>query len=283
MTQLRLQKVLAQAGIASRRGAEKYITDGRVRVNGKIVTELGVKVDDHLDKVEVDGRRLVRDSPVYYILNKPREVVSTLSDPEGRSSLADIMEKIPERVFPVGRLDYHTSGALLLTNDGEFSEALLRPSVGVPKVYAAKLQGHIDVPQLDALRNGVKLDDGYVTKKAEVFVLRTEDRCTWVQLTLREGKNRQIHRMGDAIGHRVQRLTRLAFAGVDTEGLRPGQQRPLAKRELDAINKTFVTPFKKKKREGGAGTGQYVPRDHGNDDHGNDDHGNDEPQDDGDY
>jgi 23S rRNA pseudouridine2605 synthase len=276
MAQQRLQKVLAQAGIASRRGAEKYITDGRVRVNGKIVTELGVKVDDHLDKVEVDGRRLVRDSPVYYVLNKPREVVSTLSDPEGRSSLADIIEKIPERVFPVGRLDYHTSGALLLTNDGEFSEALLRPSVGVPKVYAAKLQGHVDVPELDALRNGVKLDDGYVTKKADVFVLRTEDRCTWVQITLREGKNRQIHRMGDAIGHRVQRLTRLAFAGVDTEGLRPGQQRALSKKELDTINKLFVAPFKKKKREGGAGTGQYVPRDH---DHDHDD----ELVDDGDY
>ena len=261
MTQQRLQKVLAQAGIASRRGAEKYITDGRVRVNGKIVTELGVKVDDHLDKVEVDGRRLVRDSPVYYVLNKPREVVSTLHDPEGRSSLADIIEKLPERVFPVGRLDYHTSGALLLTNDGEFSEALLRPSVGVPKVYAAKLQGHVDVPELDALRNGVKLDDGYVTKKADVFVLRTEDRCTWVQITLREGKNRQIHRMGEAIGHRVQRLTRLAFAGVDTEGLRPGQQRALSKKELDTIAKTYVTPFKKRKREGAAGTGQYVPRD----------------------
>ncbi len=273
MTQQRLQKVLAQAGIASRRGAEKYITDGRVRVNGKIVTELGVKVDDHLDKVEVDGRRLVRDSPVYYVLNKPREVVSTLHDPEGRSSLADIIEKLPERVFPVGRLDYHTSGALLLTNDGEFSEALLRPSVGVPKVYAAKLQGHVDVPQLDALRNGVKLDDGYVTKKAEVFVLRTEDRCTWVQITLKEGKNRQIHRMGEAIGHRVQRLTRLAFAGVDTEGLRPGQQRALSKKELDTIAKTYVTPFKKRKREGAAGTGQYVPRD--DDESPDDDHDSD--------
>lgn len=273
MTQQRLQKVLAQAGIASRRGAEKYITDGRVRVNGKIVTELGVKVDDHLDKVEVDGRRLVRDSPVYYVLNKPREVVSTLHDPEGRSSLADIIEKLPERVFPVGRLDYHTSGALLLTNDGEFSEALLRPSVGVPKVYAAKLQGHVDVPQLDALRNGVKLDDGYVTKKAEVFVLRTEDRCTWVQITLKEGKNRQIHRMGEAIGHRVQRLTRLAFAGVDTEGLRPGQQRALSKKELDTIAKTYVTPFKKRKREGAAGTGQYVPRD--DDESPDDDHDGD--------
>lgn len=260
MAQQRLQKVLAQAGIASRRGAEKYITDGRVRVNGKVVTELGVKVDDHHDKVEVDGRRLVRDAPVYYVLNKPREVVSTLHDPEGRQSLADIIEKLPERVFPVGRLDYHTSGALLLTNDGEFAEALLRPSVNVPKVYAAKLQGHVDVPQLDALRNGVKLDDGYVTKKAEVFVLRTEDRSTWVQITLREGKNRQIHRMGDAIHHRVQRLTRLSFAGVSTEGLRPGQQRQLTKKELDGIHKSYVTPFKKRKREGGAGTGQYVPR-----------------------
>lgn len=243
----RLQKVLARAGVASRRGAEKFITAGRVRVNGRVVTELGTKVDPRKDKIEVDGRRVHSDTLVYYVLNKPREVVSTLSDPEGRDTLEKFTSKVPERIYPVGRLDYHTSGALLLTNDGELTEALLRPRLGVPKVYAAKMQGHLDVPELDALRNGVELDDGYVTKKADVFVLREEPRATWVQITLTEGKNRQIHRMGEAIRHRVQRLTRLSFAGVTTDGLRPGMMRPVKKKELEKIQKKYVLPYRRYK------------------------------------
>jgi 23S rRNA pseudouridine2605 synthase len=243
----RLQKILAHAGVASRRAAETLIAEGRVRVNGRIVEELGVRADAHRDRIEVDGKRIVAEKPAYYLLHKPREMVTTLSDPEGRPALGDLLKRIPERVYPVGRLDYHTSGALLVTNDGELADALLSPRRKVPKVYAAKLKGHLDVPELDRLRNGVKLDDGYVTQKAEVFVLREEDRNTWVQITLTEGKNRQIHRMAQAIGHPVQRLVRMSFAGLDTEGLRPGEHRPLTRTELDKLKKQFLGPARRAK------------------------------------
>ncbi|MEZ4255939.1 MAG: pseudouridine synthase [Polyangiales bacterium] len=235
--QERLQKILAHAGVASRRAAEALIRDGKVRVNGRIVRELGSKADLRRDRVEVSGRRLVAEEPAYYLFHKPREVVTTLSDPEGRETIKDFLRGIPERVFPVGRLDYHTSGALLLTNDGVLSESLLRPSRGIPKVYAVKVRGRLDIPELDRLRRGITLDDGYTTKQAEVFVLREEDRNTWIQITLHEGKNRQIHRMLEALGFRVQRLARLSFAGLNTDGLQPGEWRPLTKRELEKLMK----------------------------------------------
>jgi 23S rRNA pseudouridine2605 synthase len=241
----RLQKVLARAGVASRRASEELIVAGRVRVNGRVVTELGTKVDPHKDRVEVDGRRLVAEKPVYYVVHKPREMVTTLDDPQERATIADLLRRIPERVVPVGRLDYNTSGALLVTNDGEMIDSLLRPQSGVPKVYAVKFQGHLDVPELDALRNGVTLDDGYRTKKADGFVLREERNTTWVQLTLTEGKNRQIHRMGDAIGHRVMRLARQSFAGINIDGLRPGEYRELKRDELQQLKKKYLTPYRR--------------------------------------
>ncbi len=249
MSAERLQKILAHAGVASRRAAEEMIAEGRVRVNGRVVTELGTRADPHRDRVEVDGRRIVLEKPAYYVVHKPREMVTTLSDPEGRDSIGDLLKRIPERVYPVGRLDYHTSGALLVTNDGEMAEALLSPRGKVPKVYAAKLRGHLDVPELDGLRNGVRLDDGYVTKKAEVFVLREEAKSTWVQITLMEGKNRQIHRMGQAIGHPVQRLVRVSFAGIGTDGLRPGEWRPLTKSEVEKLKKGYLRGARREKAE----------------------------------
>jgi 23S rRNA pseudouridine2605 synthase len=176
-------------------------------------------------------------------------MVTTLEDPEGRATIADLLRRIPERVVPVGRLDYHTSGALLITNDGELIDALLRPRAAVPKVYAVKFQGHLDVEELDALRNGVVLDDGYRTKKAEAFVLREERSHTWVQLTLTEGKNRQVHRMGDVIGRRVMRLARQSFAGISIEGLRPGEHRELTREEVQQLKKKYLTPYR---RAGGA-------------------------------
>ena len=245
----RLQKILAHAGVASRRAAEKIITEGRVRVNGRVVTELGTKADPHKDKIEVDGKRIVQERPAYYVVHKPREVVTTLNDPEGRPSLGDLLKQVPERVYPVGRLDYHTSGVLLVTNDGAMTDALLHPTRKVPKVYVAKLKGHLGVPELDKLRNGVELDDGYTTKPAEVFVIREETKNTWVQITLTEGKNRQIHRMAEAIRHPVQRLTRQSFAGLTIEGLRPGQWREVHKRELDKLKKHYLNPARKAKRE----------------------------------
>lgn len=243
----RLQKILARAGLGSRRACEGVIEAGRVRVNGRIVRELGTKADAHRDKVEVDGRRVVGEKLAYYLVHKPRAMVTTLHDPQGRQDLREIIGRLEHRVYPVGRLDYHTSGALLVTNDGALTDALLHPRRGVPKVYAAKLRGDIDVPQLDRLRNGVTLDDGYITKPAEVFVLRTEARHTWIQVTLKEGKNRQIHRMGDAIGHPVQRLVRLSFAGLDTQGLRPGDVRPLKTKELDKLKKHYLNPARRER------------------------------------
>lgn len=243
----RLQKILAHAGVASRRAAEKLITDGRVRVNGIIVRELGTRADSHKDKIEVDGKRIVMEKPVYFLVHKPREMVTTLDDPQGRAHLGQLLKKIPERVYPVGRLDYHTSGALLVTNDGALTDALLDPKRQVPKIYAAKVRGHLGVPELEQLRNGVTLDDGYQTKKAHVFVLREENKNTWIQLTLHEGKNRQIHRMADAIGHPVQRLARLSFAGLTTDDVRPGQWRPLRKKELDKLKKTYINPARRDK------------------------------------
>jgi 23S rRNA pseudouridine2605 synthase len=218
----RLQKVLARAGVASRRASEELILAGRVRVNGRIVTELGTKVDPHKDRVEVDGKRLVAEKPVYYVLHKPREMVTTLDDPEGRATIADLLRRIPERVVPVGRLDYHTSGALLVTNDGDMIDALLRPRSEVPKVYAVKFQGHLDVDELDALRNGVKLDDGYRTKKADAFVL-----------------------LGDAIGHRVMRLARQSFAGISIDRLKPGDYRELKRDELNQLKKKYLNPYRR--------------------------------------
>lgn len=247
MAKERLQKILAHAGVASRRAAEELIANGRVRVNGRIVTELGVKADSHRDKIEVDGKRVVAEKPAYYLLHKPRGFVSTLRDPEGRPTIAELIKHVPERVYPVGRLDFHTSGALLLTNDGEMAEALLKPAKKVPKTYIAKLRGHLEEKHLDALRKGVELDDGYTTKPAEVFVVRQEPKHTWLQITLFEGKNRQVHRMGDAIGRPVLRLARLSFADLDTEGLRPGQVREVTGKELEKLRKRYYRPHREQK------------------------------------
>ena len=241
----RLQKILAHAGVASRRAAEGLITAGKVRVNGKVVSELGASADARRDRIEVDGKKIVLEKPLYLVLHKPRAVVSTLSDPEGRPSLADIVKNVGARVYPVGRLDFHTSGALLLTNDGELTDALLHPRRDVPKIYVAKVRGMVSIESLDALRNGVVLDDGDKTKPADVFVLREEDRNTWLQITLYEGRNRQIHRMGEAVGHPVLRLARLSFAGISTDGLRPGQVRELSETELEKLKKNYLTPYRR--------------------------------------
>ncbi|MBX7194798.1 MAG: rRNA pseudouridine synthase [Sandaracinaceae bacterium] len=250
----RLQKILAHAGVASRRAAEGLITAGKVRVNGVIVSELGASADARRDRIEADGKRIVLEKPIYLVLHKPRAVVSTLSDPEGRPSLADIVKNVGARVYPVGRLDFHTSGALALTNDGELTDALLHPRRDVPKIYVAKVRGMISIESLDLLRNGVVLDDGQKTKPADVFVLREEDRNTWLQITLYEGRNRQIHRMGDAVSHPVLRLARLSFAGISTDGLRPGELRELTGDELEKLKKNYVTPYRRAKDSAPAAT-----------------------------
>src|SRR5438046_2047811 len=168
MSQERLQKVVARAGVASRRAAEDLIVKGRVRVNGLIVSTLGTKVDPRADKVEVDGHRLVAEAPVYLVLHKPRGVVSTVRDPEGSKTVRELVPQISERVFPVGRLDYHTSGVLLLTNDGEFCDRLIHPKRDVPKTYVVKVAGEMKEPDRLRWEEGVVIE-GEKTRPAEVF------------------------------------------------------------------------------------------------------------------
>jgi 23S rRNA pseudouridine2605 synthase len=241
MAKDRLQKVVARAGIASRRAAEDLISKGRVRVNGVVVTTLGTKVDARADKVEVDGRRLVAESSVYLVLNKPRGVVSTVSDPEGRSTVRGLLGGISERIFPVGRLDYHTSGVLLLTNDGEFMDALLHPKGDVPKSYVVKVRGEMREHDRARWEEGVVID-GEKTRPADVFVIRREKGKTWLEVTLFEGRNQQIRKMGEVTGFPVMRLSRTSFAGITSEGLRPGDFRPLMPSELTDLKKAFGVP-----------------------------------------
>jgi 23S rRNA pseudouridine2605 synthase len=245
MAQERLQKILARAGVASRRAAEQLIAAGRVQVNGSAVTELGTRADPDVDRIEVDGRPIARESHVYYLVHKPRGMVTTLSDPEDRPSLSELLRDIPERVYPVGRLDFHTSGALLLTNDGDLAQALLHPSRAVPKTYVAKLSREADDYMLQALAGGVVLDDGYRTQPARVEHLRVDEGKSWLQITITEGKNRQIHRMVESLDTRVMRLSRLSFAGLSTEGLRPGQLRPLTPAEVQALRNEYLAPASK--------------------------------------
>lgn len=241
MAEERLQKILAHAGVSSRRAAEQIINEGRVRVNGEVVTELGTRADSERDRIEVDGRPLSRpEGHKYFVVHKPRGMVTTLRDPEGRPSLSELLGGIRERVYPVGRLDFHTSGALLLTNDGDLAQALLHPSREVPKTYVAKLNRAADARMISELRAGVTLDDGYRTRPARVMELRKEEQKSWLEITITEGKNRQIHRMVEAVGPRVMRLSRLSFAGLSTEDLRPGELRELTSEELSALRREYL-------------------------------------------
>jgi 23S rRNA pseudouridine2605 synthase len=241
MTTVRLQKVLAQAGVASRRAAEELITAGRVRVDGRVVTQLGTKVDPRASRVELDGQRIVREAPVYVVLHKPRGVVSTMHDPEGRPSVRELLADVPARVYPVGRLDFNTSGVLVATNDGEFADALLHPRRAVPKTYVVKVQGQMKPEDVDRWRHGVELEDGK-TLPAKVKLLRHEGDKTWLELAITEGRNQQIRRMGDATGFRVMRLARVLFAGVGSERLPPGQWRHLTADELRDLKKEYGVP-----------------------------------------
>jgi len=237
----RLQKILARAGVASRRAAEELISSGRVRVNGRVVSELGAKADARNDKIEVDGKRIVSEQPVYVVLHKPRGVVSTMSDPEGRPTVRELIADVGARVYPIGRLDFATSGVLLVTNEGAFADGLMHPRRAVPKTYVLKVKGTMEERDVERWRRGVKLEDG-MTLPAEASLIRHEEDKTWLELTIREGRNQQIRRMGDATGFRVMRLARTAFAGITSEGLRPGQWRHLTRDELVALKQQFGVP-----------------------------------------
>jgi 23S rRNA pseudouridine2605 synthase len=232
---VRLQKVLAQAGVASRRAAEDLITAGRVKVNDVVVTTLGTRVDPEHDVLRVDGERIVVDvGKVYLALNKPRGVVSTMSDPEGRPCLAELVKGQQERLFHVGRLDTETEGLLLLVNDGEFAHRLAHPSHGVEKTYLAEVPGPVPTRVGRRLREGVELDDGVARADAFRVVQRFEGRAL-VELVLHEGRKHIVRRMLAEVGHPVRRLVRTSVGPVKLGDLRPGTLRPLTQQELRVL------------------------------------------------
>lgn len=232
MNGIRLQKVLAQAGVASRRGAEELIRQGRVSVNGRIIKELGTTVDPDRDEICLDRKPLaVRQSKGYLLFYKPKFCVTTLSDPQGRQTVMDFIPDIGVRLFPVGRLDYDAEGLLLLTNDGPLSNRLQHPRYGVPKIYEVKVKGHPDERALQQLRSGVRLEEG-MTAPAEVTLLRVLPKAAWIRIVLHQGWNRQIKRMGEAVGHPVLKIKRVAYGPLSLGSLQPGSFRKLSRSEV---------------------------------------------------
>lgn len=233
---VRLQKVLAQAGVASRRAAEEMIDEGRVEVNGEIVIVQGRRVDPEHDEIRVDGSRIpTARRHLYYVLNKPRGVVSTMDDPDGRACLADL-EGVPnhERLFHVGRLDTETEGLILLTNDGEFAHRMTHPSYKVLKSYLAEVEGFVDDKVIRRLTKGLTLEDGPVHPDS-VRLVQASEMKSLVEISLHEGRNRIVRRMMDSVAHPVRRLSRTAIGPVRVGRLGVGDMRPLSREELGEL------------------------------------------------
>ena len=231
----RLQKVLAASGVASRRACEELMSAGRVEVDGEVVTRLGTRVDPERSVIRVDGKRIPSASAhVYLVLNKPRGVVSTMSDPHGRPTLAEHVADRPERLFHVGRLDTDTEGLILLTNDGEFAHRMAHPSYGILKTYVAQVKGQVASSMGRQLAAGVELDDGPVSVDGFGVVDQTGGR-TLVEIVLHEGRKHIVRRLLAHVGHPVQRLARTAIGPVRLGGLRPGQYRELTVEELGVL------------------------------------------------
>ncbi|GGB33816.1 pseudouridine synthase [Virgibacillus dakarensis] len=228
----RLQKVIAKSGVTSRRKAEQLITDGKVKVNGSITTELGTKVST-ADEIEVNGVPLQQEALVYYMLYKPRGVISSVKDDKNRKVVTDFFPGIQERIFPIGRLDYDSSGIILLTNDGEFANHLMHPRYGIEKVYVAKVKGIPSKPELNKLRKGIKVDRDILKAVGYKFLSTDKDTNTAIiEITLQEGKNRHIRRMMEQLGYPVTKLKRERYGVLTLKGLKPGESRPLTPHEV---------------------------------------------------
>ncbi|AND41290.1 MULTISPECIES: 23S rRNA pseudouridine(2605) synthase RluB [Cytobacillus] len=231
----RLQKVIAHAGFASRRKAEELMAEGRVKVNGKTVKELGVKVSPS-DRIEVDGIPVEREEPVYFLLYKPRGVISAVSDDKGRKVVTDFFEGIKQRIYPVGRLDYDTSGILILTNDGEFANLLMHPSNEIEKVYVAKIKGIPSKESMRSLQRGVVLEDGKTAPaKTKLLSMDKKKQTAIVEISIHEGRNRQVRRMFEAIGHPVLKLKRERYGYLTLQGLSAGDARELTAHEVKQL------------------------------------------------
>jgi pseudouridine synthase len=235
----RIQKIIAQMGVASRRKAEELIMEGRVTINGKTAT-LGMKADIEKDHIKVDGKLLLHpEKKVYLMLNKPRGVVTSLYDPEGRPTIKDLLKDIKYRVFPVGRLDYDSEGLLLITNDGDFAHSILHPSKKIPKTYIVKIKGKLSDEKIKILREGVHLKEG-ITAPATVIKIRESGKNCWLQITIHEGRKRQIRRMLEKIGHPVLRLKRIAIGNLRLTGLKPGEYRYLKPEDIKRLKQSYV-------------------------------------------
>ena len=234
----RLQKFIASSGLTSRRKAEELITSGKVKVNGKVVLELGTKVDSN-DEVEVDGKLLNKEEKVYYIMNKPREVIASVKDEHGRKTVVDIIGE-EKRIFPVGRLDYDTTGLILLTNDGELANKLLHPKNQIPKVYIAKIRGTLTPSKIMMLKMGIEVDK--VRYKADRVKIKEQDKNTntsIVEVTIHEGKYHEVRNLFASIGYEVLKLKREKFAFLDLTGLKSGEYRQLNIKEVKKLYSLF--------------------------------------------
>ena len=231
----RLQKILSRAGVSSRRAAEKMIAEGRISVNRTVVVEPGTKADPGKDEIRLDGRLISLEiEKIYLMLHKPKGYVTTLSDPQGRPIVTDLLNGVAARVYPVGRLDYDSEGLLILSNDGDFAQQLQHPRYGIPKTYRVKVEGHLLKGELKALENGMDLPDGRFAP-AEVLLEKTNPRSTWLTLTLTDGRNRVIRRAFDSLGHPVARLVRVAVADITLASLPEGGWRLLSSREVERL------------------------------------------------
>ena len=239
MEEMRLQKYLAASGIASRRKCEELILNESIKVNGKVVTELGTKVNPEKDEVLYNGKKVnLEEEKIYILLNKPLGYITTAKEQFGRDKVLDLV-KINKRIVPVGRLDMYTSGALILTNDGEFVNKLTHPSGEVEKTYNVTVKGKVTNEDVQKLKQGVEIDDGYITKPAKVKILKIDDEknISRIQITIHEGKNRQIRKMCEAIGKKVLALHRSSIGNIDVKNLKLGEWRYLNKNEIKELLK----------------------------------------------
>lgn len=240
MEEERLQKYLANSGIASRRKAEEYILDGKVKVNGKVVIELGTKVNPDKDVIEFEGKRVNNDKKkVYVLLNKPIDYVTTVKDQFNRNTVVDLVKNAGNNLLPVGRLDMYTSGALILTNDGDFIFYVTHPKHEVEKTYTVTLRGKVTNEDVESLRQGVIIDEEYKTKPAKVRIMKIDEEknLSRLEIVIHEGKNRQVRKMCEAIGKKVIALHRSKIGNIDVKDLKIGQWRYLTKKEVDMLMK----------------------------------------------
>ncbi len=232
----RLQKILSEIGVASRRQAEGLIREGRVTVNG-CVAQIGDKADPSRDHIKVDGRRVTLSaSKIYLMVNKPKNIITTLNDPEGRPTVVDLVKSHYPRLFPVGRLDYDAEGFLLLTNDGDLAYRLSHPSFEVPRTYRVKVKGKPTREEIRKLSRGVSLTDG-PTAPCRIVPLKETEENSWLEMTLHEGRNRQVKRMWEKMGYSVLKLARVRFGGLSLGKLKPGEYRPLRPAEVEKLKK----------------------------------------------